>query len=217
MKTRIPETDQGIQGDVSVAAYDVMQRNLRDKGWIETMAVIDSGITIGHSLEIGHGPGYLGLEWLKKTEHTTLTGVDISPDMNALAKQNASQYGMSDRVDYQIGNSDKLPFADNKFDAVFTNGSLHEWQNPISAFNEIWRVVKPGGIYFISDLRRDINFLMNAFLWLSTKPASIRPGLKTSIQAAYTPHELLEMVHKSKIIDAVVKGNPIGVKIFGKK
>ena len=31
--------------------------------------------------EIGPGPGYLGLEWLKKTQGTHLTGVDISPGM----------------------------------------------------------------------------------------------------------------------------------------
>jgi len=217
MKARIPETDHGIQGEVTVAAYDIMQRNLRDKGWIATNDLMKSGITSGHSLEIGHGPGYLGLEWLSKTEGTTLTGLDISPDMHALAIQNASQYELSERVNYQLGNCDKLPFLDSQFDAVFTNGSLHEWENPIGALNEMWRVVKPGGICFISDLRRDINIFVCAFLWLGTKPNSIRSGLMTSIHAAYTPQELKEMLHKSKLKGGVVESNLIDVKIIVKK
>ena len=159
-KQRVPETDHGIQGEVTVQQYDQMQRGLRDKGWIETKALIRSGITHGHALEIGHGPGYLGLEWLKHTQGTALTGLDISPDMHELVKRNAGEYGLTDRTRYKKGNSDRLPFPDNTFDAAFTNGSLHEWEDPLCAFNETWRVLKPGGRYFISDLRRDMNALL---------------------------------------------------------
>ncbi len=59
-KTRVPETNTGIQGEFTVASYDQMQRHLRDKGWIETNALLKSGISGGHALEIGYGPGYLG-------------------------------------------------------------------------------------------------------------------------------------------------------------
>ena len=94
-RTRIPETDQGIQGTVTVAAYDQMQRALRDKGWIETQAIIKSGIQSGQALEIGHGPGYLGLEWLKNTQATRLTGLDISPDMTRLILEGRQPSGLS--------------------------------------------------------------------------------------------------------------------------
>ena len=49
-RNRIPETDHGIQGDVQVTEYNRMQRNLRDKGWIETDEIIQSGISQGHAL-----------------------------------------------------------------------------------------------------------------------------------------------------------------------
>ena len=65
-KPRVPETDSGIQGVDIVAMYDQMQRTLRDKGWMETGDLLKSGITGGHALEIGYGPGYLGLEWLSR-------------------------------------------------------------------------------------------------------------------------------------------------------
>ncbi|MBN2119387.1 MAG: class I SAM-dependent methyltransferase [Anaerolineales bacterium] len=216
-KPRIPETDHGIQGEITVAQYDQMQRSLRDRGWMETKALIASGITQGHALEIGHGPGYLGLEWLKQTENTTLTGFDISPDMSALAQHNAQEYGMTARTQYRLGNCDHLPFDDDTFDAVFTNGSLHEWANPQSAFDEIWRVLKPGGRYFISDLRRDMNFLMLGFLWLGARPATMRPGLLTSVGAAYTPGELRTLLDKTHLKNGKVNANAIGVEISGLK
>ena len=91
-KPRVKETDQGIQGEFTVQIYDKFQRRMRDKGWIETDAIIKSGIRSGHVLEIGPGPGYVGLEWLRKTEGTDLTGLDISPDMVSMAEGNANEY-----------------------------------------------------------------------------------------------------------------------------
>ncbi len=217
VKERVPETDCGIQGEVNVTTYDQMQRNLRDKGYIETKDVIASGITSGHALEIGHGPGYLGLEWLKKTQGTRLTGLDISPDMTVLARRNAAEYGFSERTDYRGGEGNKLPFEDNTFDAVFTNGSMHEWVDPLGTFDEMVRVIKPGGRYFISDLRRDISAIMRWFLWLGTKPEYIRPYLFSSIDAGYIPSELKEMVKKTAMRNAQVHGNIVGVSITGVK
>ncbi len=216
-RSRIPETDQGIQGEVTVANYDQMQRHLRDRGWIETRALLESGITQGHALEIGPGPGYLGLEWLKLTQDTRLTGVDISPDMQALAERNAQAYGLAARAQYQLGSCDHLPFNDNFFDSVFTNGSLHEWSNPGRAFDEIWRVLKPGGRYFISDLRRDTNRLVRGLLGMSVQPASIRPWLYTSIDASYTPQELHDLAAKTRLNHSKISGNVLGVSLSGVK
>jgi hypothetical protein len=39
---------------------------MRDKGWMETDLILKLGIQHGLALEVGPGPGYLGLEWLKK-------------------------------------------------------------------------------------------------------------------------------------------------------
>lgn len=216
-KARIVETDSGIEGELTVAHYDMMQRRLRDRGWIETNDIIQSGITEGLALEIGPGPGYLGLEWLKSTEGTQLKGLDISADMIAIAERNAKEYGLQKMVEYVRSSGDKMPFDNHLFDAVFTNGSLHEWSDPKNTFNELWRVLKPGGRIFISDLRRDMSFLMTWFLYIVTKPKDIRPGLISSINAAYTPDELKELIKDTKLATCEVSGNLIGVKITGKK
>ena len=216
-KVRIPETDHGIQGEVTVRQYDEMQRNLRDKGWMETKAMIASGVNQGHALEIGHGPGYLGLEWLKLTSDTQLTGLDISPDMTKMAGQNALSYGLHQRVKYDTGMGDQLPYEDNTFDTVFTNGSLHEWVNPAGTFNEIYRVLKPGGRYYISDMRRDMAIAVRWFLHAGCKPKVIRPYLGSSIDAAYTVKEIREILQRTDLINAEVKSDPIGLSISGVK
>jgi methylase of polypeptide subunit release factors len=94
-KPRIVETNQGIQGEFNVTVYDQMMKRLRDKGWMETSQIIKSGIDKGLALEVGPGPGYLGLEWLKKTSNTQLMALDVSPDMIQLAEKNAQEYGLN--------------------------------------------------------------------------------------------------------------------------
>jgi ubiquinone/menaquinone biosynthesis C-methylase UbiE len=168
IKPRVIETDEGIQGDFNVTTYDKMQRYLRDRGWIETNSIIAFGIDSGLALEIGPGPGYLGLEWLKKTTNTNLKCVEISRDMIKIAEKNAKEYNFIDRVEYKEGKAEMIPLDDNMFDAVFSNGSLHEWPDPIKAFNEIYRVLKRGGKFFISDMRRDMNPLMVWFLKINS-------------------------------------------------
>lgn len=216
-KARIPETDSGITGEVETQMYDIMLRSMRDKGWIETNLILKAGILSGIALEIGPGPGYLGLEWLKKTEGTRLECFEISGDMIALAKKNAAEYRFSDRVKYFQGDAKKLPFEDGHFDAVFTNGSLHEWAHPEMIFNEIARVLKPGGRYVISDMRRDMIAPVRWFLWLSAKPKEIRPGLISSINASYTLPEIKTILVRTQLKGWQARKNPLGIVISGQK
>jgi ubiquinone/menaquinone biosynthesis C-methylase UbiE len=216
-KTRVIETESGITGEFNTQMYDVMMRNMRDKGWIETNLVLKEGISSGLALEIGPGPGYLGLEWLKKTEGTRLKGLEISDDMIALARKNAAVYRLSDRVEYYQGDAKKMPFKDGHFNAVFTNGSLHEWAHPDMIFNEIARVLKPGGKYVISDLRRDMIAPIRWFLWLTVKPKEMRPGLITSINASYTLPEIKELLTRTKLQSGKASKNLLGIVISGYK
>jgi ubiquinone/menaquinone biosynthesis C-methylase UbiE len=215
VKPRVVETNEGIQGEFTVEVYDKMMRNLRDRGWIETDLVLKTGINQGLSLEIGPGPGYLGLEWLKKTEGTTLRALEISAEMIKMAEKNAIEYGLQNRVKYVEGDAQKMPFEDNTFDGVFTNGSLHEWSQPSRIFNEVYRCLKPGGKYLISDMRRDMNPFVKWFLKLMTKPKEIRPGLISSINASYTVQEIQSILSKTDLKTSKVKKTTMGFIITG--
>jgi len=217
VKPRVIETDQGITGEFDTKAYDEMMRCMRDRGWLETKLLLEAGIVSGKALEVGPGPGYLGLEWLKHTEGTILRGLDISDDMIVIAERNAKEYGLTDRVEYVKGDAGKMPFDNEHFDAVFSNGSLHEWAQPEGVLSEMGRVLKPGGLYCISDLRRDMNIFIRWFLWIMTKPKEIRPGLITSINASYVISEAETLLAKTKLQGWRVRKNPLGLVISGQK
>jgi len=217
VKPRIIETDQGITGEFNTKTYDEMMRRMRDRGWLETKMIISAGLCSGLALEVGPGPGYLGLEWLKHTQGTTLSGLDISEDMIAIAERNAKEYGLTDRVKYVKGDARKMPFESEYFDAVFSNGSLHEWANPEEILNEIARVLKPGGRYCVSDLRRDMNPLIKWFLWFMTRPKEIRPGLITSINASYVMGEAEALLARTKLQGWHASKNMLGIIVIGQK
>ena len=216
-KHRITETDHGITGEFNVGIYDLFQRKFRDKGILATERIIKSGITKGIALEIGPGPGYLGLEWLRKTEYTMLTGLEISEDMIRIANKNRQEYALDKRVNYVLGEGEKMPFKNNSYDAVFTNGSLHEWTDPVAVFKEIYRVLVPNGRFFISDLRRDVPLPNKWFMYSLCKPKEIRPGFLTSVRAAYTRKEIHDLISTINFRMVEVSQNPFGLQITGKK
>lgn len=215
VKTRIVETNEGIQNEVTVKTFDLFARTMRDKGWNGVDSMIASGITGGDVLEVGPGPGYVGLELAKKIHPSSLTGCEISPAMLEFAKKNAAEYNIAAR--YMQGNCMDMPFEDMSFDAVISNGSLHEWEKPIRAFDEIYRVLRAGGRYCITDLRRDVHPLKKTLVYLSTQPKEMRPGLISSLNAAYTLSEITELLRHSKLHNATVINDFFGLRIYGQK
>lgn len=215
MKTRAIETNEGIQDEVTVEIFDVFSRFMRDRGWNGVDDMIASGISGGDVLEIGPGPGYVGLEVAKKISPKTLTGCEISPAMIRFAEKNAREYGID--AHYVQGNCMDMPFDEESFDSVISNGSLHEWENPIKVFDEVWRVLRPGGRYCITDLRRDVGTFKRTIVYASTRPKQMRPGLLSSLDASYTLSEITELLRHSKLCDAEVKNDFFGLNIFGVK
>ncbi len=140
MEERKPQTDLRKRQDFFSGIYDDMTSGMLAGGWLKAQylaPIIRSGITSGLVLEVGSGPGYLGLEWLKSTEGTTLKCLDVDENMIATARKHANKYNLSHRVEYVKADASRMPFEDEHFDAVFSNCSLHEWAHPEPIINEV--------------------------------------------------------------------------------
>jgi len=213
----VVETVEGIQGAFDAEAYDRWMKGMRKRGWIETREILAAGIVSGHALEISPGPGHLGLDWLSKTRETRLTGLDLSEEMLKRCRRNAEVEGLASRTAYVHGDACSMPFDAETFDAVFANGGLHEWENPVAVFNEIERVLRRRGTYCITDLRRDMNPILRELMRVLTVSRSMRAGFLSSARAAYIPKEARDLVARSRLAKTRVAANPIGLVIVGVK
>jgi ubiquinone/menaquinone biosynthesis C-methylase UbiE len=215
-RRRIPETEDEAPFNYT-HTYDQMMRHIRDMGLLQIQLILGKGMTQGSALEIGPGPGYMGLEWLRHTSNTMLKGLDISPEMIKIAERNATEYGLSNRVEYRKGSGSEIPFDDNSFDAIFTFQSLHEWSTPEKTFDEIERALKMGGRYLIYDLRRDIFPIIKSLMLFNTLPEEIRPKLIASINASYVEDEIRAILKRTRLWDSMIEKNSTGIVISGSK
>ena len=106
----------------------------------------------GTVLELAPGPGYFCIE-LAKLDSFQITALDISKSFVEIARKNAAASGL--KIDFQEGNASAMPFADNTFDFTFRQAAFKNFSEPVKAISEMYRVLRPGRLSVIADLRRD--------------------------------------------------------------
>jgi ubiquinone/menaquinone biosynthesis C-methylase UbiE len=112
-----------------------------------------------HVLEIGPGPGWIGIQLAQSHPAVQVTGIDISAAFVMIANENSRREGVADRVTFTLGDATQMEgLADDSFDAVFSNQSFHYWDPPECVLNQIARVLKPSGVFCIGDDHRDMNW-----------------------------------------------------------
>jgi arsenite methyltransferase len=79
-----------------------------------------------------------------------VTGIDLVPEMLARASENAGLAGL-DNVTFQESSAEQLPFPDNRFDTVTSNGAFNLVVDKAKALGEVFRVLKPGGRFVLAD------------------------------------------------------------------
>ena len=97
-----------------------------------------------HVLDVGCGTGFATEALLQRTEH--VHGLDQSGHQLQRAY---GKFGKRGPVRFYRGDAERVPFADNAFDAVWSSGSIEYWPNPVDALAEFRRVTKPGGTVLV--------------------------------------------------------------------
>lgn len=172
--------------------------------------------------DIGSGPGLMTMLIARNHPELHVVGFDTADEMVRTAELNASNLGLSDRVDFRLGDVSRLPMPDGSLDFALSTLSLHHWSRPSDGLSEINRVLKPGGQLLLFDLRRDARrfiFLLLRFAQSVVVPADLRRINEPlgSLQSSYALHELEELLTQSPFREWKIEGGAGWVFVWARK
>ena len=98
-------------------------------------------------LEVSIGTGWLMSRYAGRVE---ATGVDLNPEMIAIARRNLNRAGV--RAELRQADVESLPFADEQFDTVVNTMSFSGYPDAARAMSEMRRVLHPGGRLVLIDV-----------------------------------------------------------------
>ena len=100
----------------------------------------------GKMLEVPVGTGVLTMPVYKTLPDAEIHCLDYSSDMMATAQHRAENIGIRN-IQFRQGDVGALPYEDNSFDLLLSLNGFHAFPDKDAAYREVYRVLKPGGIF----------------------------------------------------------------------
>jgi arsenite methyltransferase len=157
-------------------------------------AKIKEGDTV---VDLGSGAGNdVFIARAETGEKGKVIGIDFTEEMIEKARKNNEKLGYKN-VEFIYGDIDNLPIEDNSTDVVVSNCVLNLVPDKTKAFNEIYRILKPGGHFSVSDLVTTAELPEKL-----RKVASLYAGC---ISGALIKEEYIDVIKKTRFKNIVIQ------------
>ncbi len=138
-------------------------------------------------LDIATGTGDLAIEANRILRPGKIIGVDISQGMLEEGRAKIRRLGLEEKIELQLGDSEKLLFDNNTFDTVIVSFGVRNFENLLKGLSDMNRVLKPGGTCMVVEFSKPKNYFFKQAYWFySTKILPLIGKLISKDRSAYT-------------------------------
>lgn len=142
---------------------DIMSMGMIQR-WHRFMMKKLGDISGGKCLDAGAGTGEISFHLAEKVgPEGSVTALDITPAMLALAEKKAAEKTLPIKIDFVTGDALNMEFEDETFDAVTSGYMLRNVTDIPKAVSEMYRVLKTGGVCAVAELAKPDNRLVRPF------------------------------------------------------
>ena len=166
------KTEQVRQMFDSIApAYDFMNRAMTlgiDIWWRRLAVKRLKRIKPSLILDVATGTGDFAIQLNNSLHPQHITGIDLSQGMLDEARRKVNEKGLGKVISFEQGDCMNLPMQDETFDAVTVAFGVRNFEHLQQGYQEMARVLKPGGMLCVLELSTPTNRLIRWFYDLYT-------------------------------------------------
>src|SRR5208283_908579 len=122
--------------------------------WVRTMLKVIRIFMRGKShadmLDLGCGTGFVTYNVARNFDNIDIESFDLSPDMIKVAKERYDKGFKGRNIKFWVGDAE-VPFGAAKYDIVTTSFAYRNYANKNLATENVFRALKPGGVFIIQD------------------------------------------------------------------
>lgn len=197
--------------------YDFLNHFLSlgtDRRWRKRAVRIISGrYSSPKILDVATGTGDLAIAAMN-LDPDRITGIDISDKMIEIGREKVRIKRLSDKIDIQNGDSEKMEFIDCTFDIAMVAFGVRNFSDPLKGLTEMHRVLKPGGTIMVLEFSKPARFPFRqiySFYFVSILPLIGRIFSGNRKAYRYLPESVMRFPDNEKFIELLGKAGFAGI------